>query len=215
MSHFKLVLAVFVIFTASLVCAESVENLDFCTVTKITINDYEPEKFEPSNNLLRKAGEEEIFCGKKIIIHGRVLDQNCVPVSDAKVYIWQASCNGKYPYKPLKNIVKKSSIDINREFTFTGNGTATTNNNGEFTFITIYPPSMHDLLPHVNIRAEHYMLGTLQTTLTLDGKKVNNPNDKLGLQSIAEAVETTGTNIYDFEIVLPGSGIKDYTNGSD
>lgn len=219
MSHFKLALSVFVIFTASLANAAGVEenlrDLNFCAVTKATINDYEPERFEPSNNLLRKAGQEEIFCGKKIIVHGKVLDQNCVPVADAKVYIWQANCNGKYPYKPLKNIAKKSLIDINRESTFTGNGSATTNNKGEFTFVTIYPPAMHSLASHVDLRVEHYMLGTIQTTVMLDGKKVSNPNDKPELQSIAEALEATDTSIYNFEIVLPGSGIKSYTDMSD
>ena len=118
MNHFKLALSVFVIFTTSLVNAEKVKenlrDLNFCAVTKITMNDYEPEKFESSNNLLRKAGQEEIFCGEKIIIHGKVLDQTCVPGADAKVYIWQASCNGKYPYKPLKDIAKKSLIDTNQ-----------------------------------------------------------------------------------------------------
>ena len=219
MSHFKLALSVFVIFTASLANAAGVEenlrDLNFCAVTKATINDYEPERFEPSNNLLRKAGQEEIFCGKKIIVHGKLLDQNCVPVADAKVYIWQANCNGKYPYKPLKNIAKKSLIDINRESTFTGNGSATTNNKGEFTFVTIYPPAMHSLASHVDLRVEHYMLGTIQTTVMLDGKKVSNPNDKPELQSIAEALEATDTSIYNFEIVLPGSGIKSYTDMSD
>ncbi len=219
MSHFKLALSVFVIFTASLAIAVGVEenlrDLNFCAVTKVTMNDYEPESFESSNNLLRKAGQEEIFCGKKIIVHGKVLDQNCIPVADAKVYIWQANCNGKYPYKPLKNIAKKSLVDINKELTFTGNGTATTNNKGEFTFVTTYPPAMQSAASHIDLRVEHYLLGTIQTTVMLDSNKVSNPHDKPELQSIAEALEATDTSIYNFQIVLPGSGIKGYTDGSD
>lgn len=219
MSHFKLALSALVIFTVSIANAvqvkENLQDLNFCAVTKATTNDYEPENFEPTNNLLRKAGQEELFCGKKIIVHGKVLDQNCVPVADAKVYIWQVSCNGKYPYKPLKNIAKKALVDINRQFTFTGNGTATTNNKGEFSFVTTYPPAMHDLPAHIDLRVEHYMLGKIQTTIMLDSKKVNSPNDKPELQSIAEAVEAQGVGLYNFEIVLPGAGIKGYTDGSD
>jgi len=219
MNHFKLALAVFVVFTASLAIAVQVEenlrDLNFCKVTKVTINDYEPEKFEQSNNLLRKAGQEEIFCGKKIIIHGKVLDQNCVPVADAKVYIWQANCNGKYPYKPLKDIAEKNLIDINRESTFTGNGIATTNNKGEFTFVTTYPPAMHGIASHVDVRVEHYMLGAIQTTVMLNGKKVSEPSSKPEYESLVEALGNTDTSIYDFELVLPGTGITSYTDVSD
>ena len=219
MSHFKLALSVFVIFTASLAIAvgaeENLRDLNFCAVTKITMNDYEPEKFESSNNLLRKAGQEEIFCGEKIIIHGKVLDQNCVPVADAKVYIWQASCNGKYPYKPLKDIAKKSLIDTNQGSTFTGNGTATTNNKGEFVFVTTYPPAMQGLASHVDVRVEHYMLGTIQTTVMLNGKKVSDPSSKPEFDSVVEALGNTDISIYNFEIVLPGTGIKGYTDMSD
>ena len=219
MNHFKLALSVFVIFSTSLVNAEKVEenlrDLNFCAVTKTTMNDYEPEKFESSNNLLRKAGQEAMFCGEKIIIHGKVLDQNRVPVADAKVYMWQASCNGKYPYKPLKDIAKKNLIDINRNFTFTGNGTATTNNKGEFIFVTTYPPAMLGLASHVDVRVEHYMLGTIQTTVMLNGKKVSEPSSKPEFDSVIEALGNTDTSIYNFEIVLPGTGIKGYTDMSD
>jgi protocatechuate 3,4-dioxygenase beta subunit len=211
MRHFKLALIVFAIFSIGL--SVQAENIDFCKATKTTMNDYEPEKFEPSNNLLRKSGEKEIFCGQKIVIYGRVLDQNCAPVPDAKIYLWQAGCDGKYPYKPLRNIVEKSLIDASPEYTFTGNGTATTNNNGEFVFITIYPPAMHDLPPHVDVRAEHYILGNLQTTLMLDSKKLNSLNDNTELSSLVKDLEKT--EIYNFEIVLPGFGIKNYKNNSD
>ncbi|GAB4165120.1 MAG: dioxygenase [Rickettsiaceae bacterium] len=182
---------------------------NFCKVTKTTLNDYEPEIFSTSNNLLRRAGQEPIFCGERIIVHGRVLDQNCMPVPDAKVYVWQVNCKGKYPYTPLRNVAKNDLIDIDPHITFTGNGTATTNNNGEFVFITTYPASVHDLKPHINIRVEHYALGTLQSRLNLSGKAVKNPETKPELQDIADFVRQNGTNVYDFEIVLPGAGMKD------
>ena len=52
-----------------------------------------------------------------------------------------------------------------------------------------------------------------------NAKIQNSSNGSYGsraeLQSIAEALEATDTSIYNFQIVLPGSGIKGYTDGSD
>jgi protocatechuate 3,4-dioxygenase beta subunit len=185
-------------------------NLNYCNVSKIEINDYEPLEFESTNNLLRKTGQEEIYCGEKIIVHGRVLDQNCVPVSDATLYAWQVNCSGKYTYQPLKTLVDKKLIDLDNSTSFTGNGTATTNNKGEFYFITVYPPAMHDLTSHINVRVEHNRLGSLQTNLKLKGKKVNNPKDNPELNSISGVAADNGISIYDFEVLLPGAGLKSY-----
>ncbi|MDP4709390.1 MAG: hypothetical protein NWS20_05260, partial [Rickettsiaceae bacterium] len=176
MNQLKLVILATSFFYLSTVLADvndmHLNNLNYCNVSKVEMNDYEPSEFEPTNNLLRKTGQEEIYCGEKIIVHGRVLDQNCVPVSDATIYAWQVNCSGKYTYQPLKTLVDKDLIDLDHGTSFTGNGTATTNNKGEFYFITVYPPAMHDLTSHINVRVEHNRLGSLQTNLKLKGKKV-------------------------------------------
>ncbi len=112
-------------------------------------------------------------------------------------------------------IAKKSLIDTNQGSTFTGNGTATTNNKGEFVFVTTYPPAMQGLASHVDVRVEHYMLGTIQTTVMLNGKKVSDPSSKPEFDSVVEALGNTDISIYNFEIVLPGTGIKGYTDMSD
>lgn len=206
MNQPKIALTLLIVLYASLSQGKIRDN---CAPTKATMNDYEPAIFEPSNNLLRRAGNSEIFCGKKIIIHGRILDQNCAPVSDAKVYIWQSACNGKYPYTPLRDLVDKELIAINPASSFTGNGTATTDNNGEFIFITVYPVVMHDLPPHINLRAEHYMLGNLQTNLNFQGKKPISINNST-LTSTNKNLQNTNIPIYNFEIIMPALGIKNY-----
>lgn len=138
-------------------------KLRSCVTTKAAMNDYEPEIFEPSNNLLRRNGKNPIFCGKKIIIKGRVVDNKCVPVSDAKVYLWQVGCDGKYPYKPLRTKVNMSKFNLSKNAsTFQGSGVATTNNKGEFTFITIYPTKSDSKSPYINFRVSHRDLGILQ-----------------------------------------------------
>lgn len=187
------------------------DNFTYCDVSKAAINDYEPATFEKTNNLLRKTGEESMFCGESVIVYGRVLDQNCVPISDAKLYAWQTDCQGKYPYKALKEkIVDAELMGEESNLTFVGNGTATTNNKGEFHFITVYPPSMHGVGPHLNVRVEHFAMGDLQTRLVLKGKEVKKPSDDPDLKSISNAAAEKGLSIYKFEIVLPGIINKEY-----
>jgi protocatechuate 3,4-dioxygenase beta subunit len=188
----------------------NLNKLNFCKITKQAENNYEPENFETTNNLLREAGQESLYCGEKIIISGVVVDQNCVPVSDAKVYIWQINCKGKYPYKPLKNDINEKLIDINKILTFTGNGVATTNNKGEFHFITVYPPAIHNIASHVNIRVEHRTIGRLQTRLMLKGHKIESPEYYPELRSIYEVASKKNIGIYNYQIVMPGNSEDNY-----
>jgi len=180
---------------------------NYCTATESTINDYEPNKFQVTNNLLRSAGLYPVYCGEKIVIMGKILDQNCVPVSDAKIYLWQVGCDGKYPYTPLRNRVNKKMLNLNNGSSFTGSGTATTNNKGEFYFVTIYPPSILKEKSHVNIRIEHMNLGMLQTKLYLSDNqevyrnKIRNPN----LTDL-----DCDVRFYNFDVVMPGETLKRY-----
>lgn len=185
-------------------------KLNFCPITKSATNDYEPEEFSKSNNMLRKAGEEEIFCGQRIVVYGRVVDQNCVPVADAKVYAWQVACDAKYPYKPFKTVANKDMFNTKPGGTFLGNGTATTNNKGEFMFVTVYPKAAHGLGPHINTRVEHRKLGELQTILELKGKKLSKPYLNPDLDRILPDLEESGTDIYEFQIVMPGKTGSSY-----
>lgn len=187
-----------------------INKLNFCKLTTKSQNDYEPETFLSTNNLLRRTGEQPLYCGEKIIVHGKVLDQNCAPVADAKVYMWQVNCKGKYPYKPLRTRIDQSLINIEEGLTFTGNGIATTNNLGEFYFITVFPFSAHDMGPHVNIRVEDRKLGKTQAKFLLKNHKVIDPELNLSLGRISEIAAQNDISIYDVEIVIPGEGMKNY-----
>jgi len=214
MNQIKTTFIFIILCLLSKVCIAKEDYIDdpsYCEISESAINDYEPVSFKTSNNLLRQAGQEVLFCGEAIIVYGKVLDQNCVPVSDAKIYTWQADCNGKYPYKALKvNVVDKELMDEKSNLTFVGNGTATTNNKGEFFFVTIYPPSMHGYRPHLNVRVEHFAMESLQTRLVLNGKMVKTPQNDPDLASIYNAAAKNGMKIYKFEIVIPGTTNKHY-----
>jgi len=167
-------------------------KLNSCKVTKQTFNDYEPIKFNSTNNLLRQTGQEAIYCGEKIVIKGTLVDNSCVPVTDAKIYLWQAGCDGKYPYQPLRKMIDKTKLNLKNGSTFTGSGTATSNNKGEFYFTTVYPTRLEP----INIRVEHKDFGSLQTQLKITEERYQSQNDDVKL--------------YDFKIVMPRKTLKNY-----
>ena len=182
-------------------------KLNVCHPSKVAKNDYEPEIFHYSNNLLRKSTETAVYCGKKIIIHGKVLDKNCIPVPDVKVYIWQVGCSGHYHYTPLKNRVNHKLFNLNQDSSFIGNGVAITNNKGEFHFITVYPSKVHGLPAHVNIRVKHRLFDDLQTRLYLKGHSAPDPLLDAELEHLAKYAVENDISIYDFNITLKGEGI--------
>ncbi len=210
MSFIKLFCSIFIIvFHTYSFASNSPDHIDlnklnFCKITPIFENNYEPEYFETTNNLLRETGEYSIFCGEKIIVSGTLVDENCTPVADAKIYIWQVNCKGKYPYLPLKSNIDNKLISTKNTNTFTGNGIATTDNKGHFHFVTVYPAGVHKAAPHINLRAEHRKLGTLQTRLTLSGHKVWKPQNYPALDRVSKFALKNKIGIYNYLIVMPG-----------
>jgi len=70
--------------------------------------------------------------GERIIVSGRVLDENSRPVPHTLVEIWQANAAGRY----LHNIDQHHApLDPN----FTGSGHAVTDSEGRYRFVTIRP----------------------------------------------------------------------------
>lgn len=182
-------------------------KLNSCKVTTPAINDYEPENFASTNNLLRNTGAQPVFCGTRIVIKGKVLDENCVPVADAKIYLWQVGCDAKYPYQPLRNRINPKLLNLANESSFTGSGIATSNNKGEFVFVTIYPPSLANEKSHLNFRVEHYALGTLQTKFYLSNIHIAEGVADGALLG-SSAVEDS--RIYEVDIIVPGQINKRY-----
>ena len=145
--------------------AGSQDMLNKCTPTKAFTNNYEPTIFNKSNNLLRKSGADPLYCGEKVLLNIEVVDKNCVPISDAKIYLWQVGCDKKYPYSPLRTTTNKKMFNKAGGSTFLGSGIATTNNAGEAKFLTIIPPAIGHEAANMNIRIEHKDLGSFQTKI--------------------------------------------------
>jgi protocatechuate 3,4-dioxygenase, beta subunit len=70
--------------------------------------------------------------GPRMIVHGRVLDENARPVPGALVEIWQANAGGRYRHHSETYI---AALDPN----FGGCGRAVTDSEGRYSFRTVKP----------------------------------------------------------------------------
>jgi protocatechuate 3,4-dioxygenase beta subunit len=70
--------------------------------------------------------------GERIIVGGRVLDENGRPVPHTLVEVWQANAAGRYPHRVDQH---NAPVDPN----FSGAGRALTDAEGRYRFVTIRP----------------------------------------------------------------------------
>jgi protocatechuate 3,4-dioxygenase beta subunit len=82
------------------------------------------------NDLTRQHKGEPL--GERMIVCGRVLDENGRPVCDALVEVWQANAAGRYRHAVD---IHDAPLDPN----FTGCGRALTDESGRYSFKTIRP----------------------------------------------------------------------------
>lgn len=83
-------------------------------------------------NLLRNYSADGDPVGERIIIHGRLLDENARPVPDALIEIWQANAGGRYRHVKDGYL---AALDPN----FGGCGRTLTGADGHYVFHTIKP----------------------------------------------------------------------------
>jgi protocatechuate 3,4-dioxygenase beta subunit len=84
----------------------------------------------PDADLTRQHAGEPI--GERIILHGRVLDEDGRPVPQTLVEIWQANAAGRYAHGVDNH---DAPLDPN----FSGTGRAITDADGRYRFLTIMP----------------------------------------------------------------------------
>ncbi|MTH34030.1 protocatechuate 3,4-dioxygenase subunit beta [Paracoccus limosus] len=84
------------------------------------------------NDLIKNYAKAGDPIGERIIVHGRVLDENARPVPNTLVEIWQANAGGRYRHKKDTYL---APIDPN----FGGCGRTLTDENGYYFFRTIKP----------------------------------------------------------------------------
>ena len=108
----------------------SLEN----TVSEITGPTFGHNDIDPlDNDLLQNFAQPgEAPIGERIIVHGRVLDENARPVPNTLVEIWQANASGRYRHKKDTYL---GSLDPN----FGGCGRTLTDADGYYVFRTVKP----------------------------------------------------------------------------
>ena len=84
------------------------------------------------NDLVKNYAKTGDPVGERIIVHGRVLDENNRPVPNTLVEIWQANAGGRYRHKKDSYL---APIDPN----FGGCGRTLTDENGYYFFRTVKP----------------------------------------------------------------------------
>lgn len=143
-----------------------------CKVSKKYLDNYEPEVFNLTNNLLSDYKNPPEDCSSQIALKGRVLDEDCNPVPYAKVYIWQVGCDGKYPYSPLRTKINYDLINLDTQNSFLGSGMTIADKQGEFSFVTIYPCSK---IKHINFKVQSKDTQTLYTKIEIQSNSSTPP----------------------------------------
>ena len=101
------------------------------TLTEVTGPQFGSESIDPKAcDLTKHHGGEPL--GERIIVSGRVLDEDSRPVPHTLVEIWQANAAGRYLHKADQH---DTPLDSN----FTGCGHLLTDAEGRYRFVTIRP----------------------------------------------------------------------------
>lgn len=101
------------------------------TLSELTGPVYGHDSVRPGDeDLTRQHPGEPI--GERIIVHGRVLDEDGRPVPDTLVEIWQANACGRYRHLREQH---PAPLDPN----FTGAGRTATDAQGRYRFVTVKP----------------------------------------------------------------------------
>ena len=101
------------------------------TLSELTGPAYGQDSVQEGDNdlTIQHAGEP---LGERIIVHGKVLDEDNRPVPNTLVELWQANACGRYVH-----IVDQHPAPLDPNFT--GAGRAVTDREGHYKFITIKP----------------------------------------------------------------------------
>ena len=171
---------------------------------------------EMDNNLIMNfTGQPAI--GERIIMHGRVLDENGRGVPGALVEIWQANAGGRYRHKKESYL---APLDPN----FGGCGRTITDEDGYYAFRTVkpgpypWPNGVNDWRPaHIHFSVfGHGFAQRLITQMYFEGDPmiwkcpiVQTIPDKAAIEQLVAALDWGNTipmdaRAYKFDIVLRG-----------
>jgi protocatechuate 3,4-dioxygenase beta subunit len=169
------------------------------------------------NDLIRNYAKDGDAIGQRIIVYGRVLDENARPVPGALLEFWQANAGGRYRHKKESYL---APLDPN----FGGCGRTITDSQGGYSFRTIkpgpypWPNGVNDWRPaHIHFSVfGHAFAQRLVTQMYFEGDPmiwqcpiVNTIPDRAAVEQLVAALDRSNTLpmdslAYKFDIVLRG-----------
>ena len=169
------------------------------------------------NDLIRNYATTGDAIGERIIVHGRVMDENACPVAGTLIEIWQANAGGKYRHGNDKYL---AALDPN----FGGCGRVVSDAEGRYSFRTVRPgpyPFPNDGCAwrpaHIHLSIfGHAFVQRLVTQLYFEGDPliprcviVNTIKDPAAIDSLVAKLDMDSMQDFDclayrFDIVLRG-----------
>jgi protocatechuate 3,4-dioxygenase beta subunit len=101
------------------------------TLTELTAPVFGADELKPGDSDLTRQHKGEPL-GERIVVSGRVLDENSRPVPNVLIEIWQANAAGRYRHDVD---LHDAPLDPN----FTGGGRCLTDDDGTYRFVTVKP----------------------------------------------------------------------------
>lgn len=175
--------------------------------------------------IVNYAAPGQTAIGPRILVHGRVIDEDARPVPGALVEVWQANAGGRYRHR---NDTYLAPIDPN----FGGCGRVITDADGRYEFRTIkpapypWPNGVNFWRPaHIHISVfGHAFAQRLITQMYFEGDPliwicpiVQAIPDRAAVESLIAALDMDATVPHDmmayrFDIVLRGRGSTPFEN---
>ena len=164
-------------------------------------------------DLTRIQGKEGQAEGTVILVRGRILDENCRPIENALVEIWQANHHGRYSHEG--DAANPLPLDPN----FEGWGEMATDATGSYGFKTIKPaaysfddPSNPEnwRTPHIHFKVSRRGYHELVTQMYFEGEKLNEtdviiadlPENERGQFILSPEVDANGVPVFTFNLTL-------------
>ena len=101
------------------------------TLTELTGPVFGYDDVKPTDSDLTRQHDAEPI-GERIIVSGRLLDENSRPITHALIELWQANAAGRY-----RHVVDDHDAPLDPNFT--GTGRVLTDGEGRYRFVTIKP----------------------------------------------------------------------------
>jgi protocatechuate 3,4-dioxygenase beta subunit len=199
--------AIILIITPLVVVGESC-RFGSCTPSSEMETDIKPGVYPSYNDLTKPVGGFEDEYLEKILLRGIVVDKKCIPVPNTKLLLWQKDEYGKRRYlKRFASEQDRHTMNDHMYSKFVGAGSAVSDSEGRFFFITVDPGSeeKEDNKSKINISAIGKGFISFETQIKLANEIIDKKKNFISAVFNKSASDHYGQKVYDFFIVLNGN----------